>query len=128
MGRNQKIALIIGMIVTAILMVTEVVGSIVLAIVIGTFVTVIIGAELNSLSRKAQNKYSSKFTKEDYFINEKTKEWVEKNVNSLNAIFKKIDKESRLLEIIMKDGYQNIEIVTENGSIIKCNNTQKIKL
>ena len=39
----------------------------------------------------------------------------------------KLSTESRLMEIIMKNGYQNIEITTENGKIIKCLNTKKIK-
>jgi DNA-binding transcriptional MerR regulator len=40
----------------------------------------------------------------------------------------KVEMESRLMEFIMKNGYHNIEITTENGKIIKCLNTRKTKL
>lgn len=37
-------------------------------------------------------------------------------------------KEARLLELILKHGYQNIEVKTENGSVVRCENTRKLKL
>jgi DNA-binding transcriptional MerR regulator len=39
-----------------------------------------------------------------------------------------IDKEARLIDLIMKNGYQDIEIKTEKGNIVKCQNTRKEKL
>lgn len=40
----------------------------------------------------------------------------------------KVVKEARLLELILKHGYQNIEVKTENGSVVRCENTRKLKL
>lgn len=40
----------------------------------------------------------------------------------------KVVKEARLLELILKHGYQNIEVKTENGSVVRCENTRKVKL
>jgi hypothetical protein len=39
-----------------------------------------------------------------------------------------IDKEARLIDLIMTNGYQDIEIKTEKGNIVKCQNTRKEKL
>lgn len=39
-----------------------------------------------------------------------------------------IDKEARLIDLIMTNGYQDIEIKTEKGNIVICQNTRKEKL
>jgi hypothetical protein len=39
-----------------------------------------------------------------------------------------IDKEARLIDLIMTNGYQDIEIKTEKGNIVICHNTRKEKL
>lgn len=39
-----------------------------------------------------------------------------------------VDRRTRLLEIIMTDGYQDIEVTTVKGRIVKCRNTKKVKL
>lgn len=41
--------------------------------------------------------------------------------------YNKLDKESRLLDLILKDGYQTIELKTQNGKIVYCKNIRKIK-
>lgn len=38
-----------------------------------------------------------------------------------------VDRRTRLLEIIMTNGYQDIEVTTVKGRIVKCRNTKKIK-
>ena len=40
----------------------------------------------------------------------------------------KVSKEARLIDLIMSNGYQDIEIKTENGNIVHCINTRKEKL
>ena len=40
----------------------------------------------------------------------------------------KVDKASRLIELIMNEGYQDITIKTQEGNIVFCENTRKIKL
>ncbi len=40
----------------------------------------------------------------------------------------KMDPQTRLCEIMLKGGYQNIEIKTQHGKIVHCENTRKIKL
>lgn len=40
----------------------------------------------------------------------------------------RVDRRTRLLEIIMTNGYQDIEVTTVKGRIVKCRNTKKIKL
>jgi len=39
-----------------------------------------------------------------------------------------VDRRTRLLEVIMTNGYQDIEVTTVKGRIVKCRNTKKIKL
>lgn len=39
-----------------------------------------------------------------------------------------VDRRTRLLEVIMTNGYQDIEVTTVKGKIVKCRNTKKIKL
>jgi len=41
--------------------------------------------------------------------------------------YDKLDKESRLLDLIMKNGYQTIELKTQDGRIVQCKNIRKIK-
>ncbi|MBN1181059.1 MAG: hypothetical protein JXB49_02150 [Bacteroidales bacterium] len=41
--------------------------------------------------------------------------------------YNKLDKESRLLDLILKDGYQTIELKTQNGKIVYCKNIRRIK-
>jgi hypothetical protein len=41
--------------------------------------------------------------------------------------YNKIDKEARLLDLVLKDGYQTIELKTQNGKIVHCKNLRKIK-
>jgi hypothetical protein len=43
-------------------------------------------------------------------------------------IFNKLDKESRLLDLILKNGYQTIEVKTQDGKITYCKNIRRIKL
>ena len=40
----------------------------------------------------------------------------------------KVDKRARLLELILMNGYQDITIKTEKGTIVKCENTRKMKM
>lgn len=40
----------------------------------------------------------------------------------------KVDRRTRLLEVIMMDGYHDIELTTVKGSVVKCVNTRKVKL
>lgn len=40
----------------------------------------------------------------------------------------KVSKEARLIDLIMSNGYQDIEIKTEKGNIVHCINTRKEKL
>ena len=40
----------------------------------------------------------------------------------------KMDKRARLLEMILMNGYQEITLKTENGNIVRCENTRKLKL
>ena len=42
--------------------------------------------------------------------------------------YNKVDKETRLLDMIIKNGYQTIELKTQKGKIIYCKNIKKIKL
>lgn len=39
-----------------------------------------------------------------------------------------VDRRTRLLEIIMTNGYQDIELKTAKGRIVRCTNTRKVKL
>ncbi len=39
-----------------------------------------------------------------------------------------VDKGSRLMELILMNGYQNITIKTQKGAIVRCENTRKVKL
>jgi DNA-binding transcriptional MerR regulator len=41
--------------------------------------------------------------------------------------FNKLDKESRLLDLILKNGYQTIELKTQDGKIVYCKNIRKIR-
>jgi DNA-binding transcriptional MerR regulator len=41
--------------------------------------------------------------------------------------YDKLDKESRLLDLIIKNGYQSIEIKTQDGKIVYCKNTKRMK-
>jgi DNA-binding transcriptional MerR regulator len=41
--------------------------------------------------------------------------------------YNKLDKESRLLDLILKDGYQTIELKTQDGRIVYCKNIRRIK-
>ena len=38
------------------------------------------------------------------------------------------DREIRLLELLLKDGYQDITIKTQQGKVVHCKNTRKVKL
>ena len=40
----------------------------------------------------------------------------------------KVDKEARLMELMLTNGYQDITVKTENGNIVRCENTRKLKL
>lgn len=40
----------------------------------------------------------------------------------------KVDKGTRLMELILQNGYQNITLKTEEGTVVHCENTRKIKL
>ncbi|MCF8278638.1 MAG: hypothetical protein K9J17_18065 [Flavobacteriales bacterium] len=40
----------------------------------------------------------------------------------------KLEREARLLELILNDGYQDITIKTQHGKIVHCENTRKVKL
>jgi len=40
----------------------------------------------------------------------------------------KVEREARLLDIILKNGYQDITLKTQNGKVVYCENTRKIKL
>lgn len=40
----------------------------------------------------------------------------------------KADREKRIMELMLKDGYQNIKMVTQHGKIVRCENTRKVKL
>ena len=40
----------------------------------------------------------------------------------------KVDKRSRLMELILMNGYQDITVKTQNGNIVSCKNTRKVKL
>jgi hypothetical protein len=42
--------------------------------------------------------------------------------------YDRLDKESRLLDLIIKDGYQTIELKTQDGRIVYCKNIRKYKL
>jgi DNA-binding transcriptional MerR regulator len=53
--------------------------------------------------------------------------------NSISLIeiqekYNKVDKEMRLVDLIFKNGYQNLELKTEKGQIVYCKNIRKIKL
>jgi hypothetical protein len=54
------------------------------------------------------------------------------NDNKMNLLEEikeeRIDKASRLFEMIMTKGYQDITIKTQNGEIVYCENKQKIKI
>ena len=54
------------------------------------------------------------------------------NKNKINLLeetkVERIDKASRLFEMIMTKGYQDITIKTQNGEIVYCENKQKIML
>jgi DNA-binding transcriptional MerR regulator len=41
--------------------------------------------------------------------------------------YNKLDKESRLMDLIIKSGYQTIELKTQDGRIVHCKNIRKIK-
>ncbi len=54
----------------------------------------------------------------------------DKNVIQLieaQEIYNKLDKESRLVDLIIKNGYQTIELKTQEGRIVQCKNIRKIK-
>jgi len=53
----------------------------------------------------------------------------EKNIKLIETTkkYNKIDAESRLLDFIIKDGYQTIELKTQAGKIVYCSNIKKIK-
>jgi hypothetical protein len=40
----------------------------------------------------------------------------------------KVEREARLLELILKAGYQDIIVKTQYGKVVRCENTRKIKL
>jgi len=40
----------------------------------------------------------------------------------------KPDREIRLLELLLKDGYQDITLKTQQGKLVHCKNTRKVKL
>jgi hypothetical protein len=40
----------------------------------------------------------------------------------------KTERESRLMELILKDGYQDITLKTQHGKVVYCENTRKVKL
>ena len=40
----------------------------------------------------------------------------------------KADNAKRLSDLIMKNGYQDITVKTQNGKVILCKNTRKVKL
>ena len=40
----------------------------------------------------------------------------------------KLDKRVRMMDVILKDGYQVITVKTANGQIVQCENTRKLKL
>ena len=46
----------------------------------------------------------------------------------LEEEYNRIEKESRLIDFIIKNGYQTIEIKTQDGKIVHCRNLRKIKL
>ncbi len=53
----------------------------------------------------------------------------ENNIDLIEATkSQKVSKEARLIDLIMSNGYQDIEIKTENGNIVHCINTRKEKL
>jgi DNA-binding transcriptional MerR regulator len=40
----------------------------------------------------------------------------------------KVEREARLLELMLKDGYQDITLKTQHGKVVYCENTRKVKL
>ena len=40
----------------------------------------------------------------------------------------KVSKRARLMELLLTNGYQDITVKTENGNIVRCENTRKLKL
>lgn len=40
----------------------------------------------------------------------------------------KVDKRARLMELVLKNGYQDITVKTQKGNIVHCENTRKLKL
>ncbi|MCF8278264.1 MAG: hypothetical protein K9J17_16165 [Flavobacteriales bacterium] len=40
----------------------------------------------------------------------------------------KVERETRLLEMILKKGYQDITVKTQHGKVVYCENTRKVKL
>lgn len=40
----------------------------------------------------------------------------------------KVERETRLMELMLKDGYQDITLKTQHGKIVYCENTRKVKL
>lgn len=45
----------------------------------------------------------------------------------LKESYNKLDKQARLLDIILQNGYQTIELKTQDGKIVHCKNIRKIK-
>lgn len=39
-----------------------------------------------------------------------------------------VDKRARLMEVLLSNAYQDVTVTTENGHIVKCLNTRKVKL
>lgn len=46
----------------------------------------------------------------------------------IEEVYNKLDKQSRLLDIIIKKGYQTLEIKTQDGKVVYCKNIKKLML
>jgi|FLOH01.1.fsa_nt_gi hypothetical protein len=40
----------------------------------------------------------------------------------------KVEREARIMELMLNDGYQDIKMITQHGKIVYCENTRKVKL
>jgi hypothetical protein len=40
----------------------------------------------------------------------------------------KTEREARLMDLMLKDGYQDITVKTQHGKVVYCENTRKVKL
>jgi len=38
------------------------------------------------------------------------------------------EREARLMDMMLKDGYHDITVKTQDGKIVRCENTRKVKL